>query len=97
MYEKELEEMYKQKLDIKAKKFETNYKKRNNIHKKINSKILQILKKDWKDVKFHMITINNNYIDEAYDILKCEDKIEVFRNRISCITEHKPLKFYYAC
>jgi hypothetical protein len=89
--------MYKQKLDIKAKKFETNYKKRNNIHKKINSKILQILKKDWKDVKFHMITINNNYIDEAYDILKCEDKIEVFRNSISSITEHKPLKFYYAC
>jgi hypothetical protein len=93
-YLKEYKNMLKQKVDIRAKEFEENYNNRNNIIKKIKSKILKILKLNWKDEKFHMITIENNCWDGLYDILQCENKIDIFKNRIDNI--EKPLKFYHA-
>lgn len=93
-YLKEYKDMLKQKVDIKAKEFEENYNNKNNIAKRIKSKILKVLKLDWKNEKFHMITLENNCWDELYDTLQCENNIEIFRNRLETI--EKPLKFYYA-
>jgi hypothetical protein len=86
-----------QKLNYKNKKYETNYHRRQKIAKQIKAKILKALQLDWKCSDFHMITIDNNYIESMYDTLKVESNVDIFKNRIDVLTNNNPLKFYHVC
>lgn len=82
--------------NCKASDFEENVDRRNKIIKWIRDKVYNVLKKEWDDVKFHSITINDYYVEDMYDIFECEDSVELFKNKIFEIKQIKELKFYYS-
>jgi len=68
-------------------------KNMDDIMLQIESKCLEALKLDWKDVKFHSAEVDDNYIeDDREDLVSSEE--EKVQERIDYMNQLKPLKFY---